>query len=631
MLKYYLDGQQVTGPLRLDGLTLRKDRNRKYWGFLHRKLGYVDGATNLRFDESDALATLEVAMNRAGVQAETTFRIEQNGAVLYDGFIDYATYVSDGEGISVGLRDDRAVLDLSSGATTIYGLAPTEQIGLHERKLGGLPSLVTDPGTLIIQRAETSARPITHSVPLTRRSETDDTIAGTLAPVVSPLSSSPCYHNTSPVRQSVTLRGLVSVTASASSTRTVTLRVVPSDDADSAVVVGSRPITTTPTLIQMAVDVTVSVAAGASLKLEWVGSSNVSRWTFTYDERTAIGLSDEKTFAASTAPCLSALDAFEQLTARLTAGRLAFRSDWLSAGEGYGLILLNGAGIRSVNRSLPVSLESLFVGLTAVFNLSLWVEGVTLRVEPKANQPKNRSQIDTVGSRTEAVATDFLYNSVRVGYATWQAEGATLSNDEPNGNRAYSTGITAIRSELNVVSELITASGLIETQRRKQFDPKTASENKADSLDDALFLISAVPGSGGWRAETGQRTEFIAGNYEPVTLYNQRLTPGRNLSRWANWLAPSLPLMTQAVQGSDSLITTVDGVTIREADPLSGPPARTPRLVMLTTPMSLPAYADLGDEVEYYYRNKTHSGELLDAEWRLTNEGETATLTLLER
>ncbi|GAB4023277.1 hypothetical protein GCM10028808_73220 [Spirosoma migulaei] len=631
MLSYFLDNQPVSGPLKVDGLTLNKSLNRTYWGFVYRKLGYLKGPSNLRFEDPDAMATMDAALLRSGLKAQTAFRIEQVGQILYDGFVDYATYDNDGDGIEIGLRDDQAVYDFSTNASTTYALAPNQLISLHERRLGSLPGLITDPNNLTVQRSETSAVVLSHSVPFTRRADTDDTISGTLAPVVTPLASDPCYRNTSALTQLVKLKGLISVTASASTNQAITLRAVPSDNLANVSVIAQRPITSTPTLFQVAVDVSVYVAAGASLKLEWIGSSTATKWTFTYDSLTTIALSDEKSYAASSAYSMLALDAFKQLVSKLTDGKLSFRSDWLSKGEGYGLMVANGAGIRNINKNLSVSLNSLFQGLTAIWNLALWVDGQTIRVEPKDKKPASKTHIDTILNRREKMATEFVYNSVKAGFSTWQADGSSLSADEPNGLRTYSTGISTVINELNLVSEFITASGIIEVQRRKQFDPKTASSNTADSLDDKLFLINAVPGATGWKAETYEKISFATGNYDVNTLYNARMSPGRSLYRWENWLSASLPLAMQSVQGSATLITTSAGVTINEATPTLGQPARVPRLISLTVPLSMIEYANLGDTIEYVYRGNLHEGDLLDATWQLTKEAETGTLLLLER
>ncbi len=632
MLNYFLNNQAIDAPLQVDGLTLKKTRNLKYWGFLYRRLGYVTGPTNLRFEDSDTVAVIKEARNRHGIQAETALRLEQDAEVLYDGFLDYATYSDDGTAISIGLRDNRAVLDLSNNAATAYRIEARETIWLHERRLGGTPSLVTDPNTLIIQRSEQSSVPITHAIPLTRRSEKDETIAGTLAPVISPLQSDPCYINTSNKTQLVNLRGVVSVTVSASSPLTASLRAVASDNEANPVLIGTKPITSTPTLVTLAVSVQIEVAAAASLKLEWVGSGTSPKWAFAYDSKTGISLSDEKSFGPSTAACKSVLSTFQNVVSQATGGVLSFRSDWLRNGAGYGLVLTNGAGIRAVSLDLSVSLESLFMGLNSIFNLALWVEGSTVRLEPKAGQPRRLSTLDVILTRVETVATDYVYNAVKAGYTTWQSDTGTLTNDEPNGQRWYSTGITAKKNELNIVSDLITASTVIETQRRKQFDSKLASDTKADSLDNTLFLICALAASDGWKAETGERTQYSTGNYDTATLYNVRLTPGRMVANWSTWIGPSLPLINQTVLGADSLVSTYNDIAVTEKNPLAGQSAsRTPSLVIINTPMGMADYANLGEYCQYQYRGQTYGGELLDAEWKLTATGETATLQLLER
>lgn len=626
MLRYFLDNQPVQGPLYADGLTLKKERNRRYWGFLYRKLGFVEGSSNLRFEEPDAVAVLTNTLDRDGVQGQTPFRLERSGQVLYDGFVDYATLRADSNGIDVGLRDEVAVLDLSAQAATVFGLESSGVLSLHPRRLGGLPGLIADPNSLTVQRSESSAVPITHSVPLTRRAEKDETVAGTLEPVITPLASDRMYYNSTGKDQLVTLNGLVSVTATAGSNRTATLRAV-SIGTPGFADIGQWDIGPVAVSIRAAVSVSIWIKAGDSLKLEWTGSGSVNSFNFTYGVDTAIRIGDEPDVAGSMAYGLRVNSVVRQLIEKATSGKLAFRSDFLSIDPDGALFLCNGAGVRGIRKNLAVSLQSVFDNLNALFCLAMWVEDGVLRLEKRTNRPTGTTRIDAVLSRTEGVATEMLYNSVKAGYTNWQAENSALSADEPNGLRTYSTGITALRSELNLVSEWVTASGVIETQRRKQFDTKTAGSAKADSLDDALFLVANFGG----RAERLELSGQVSGVYDPETLYNLRVTPGRCVSRWADWLSSSLPLNAESVQGSDSLRSSYNGDVVNEHQPIVGNRGAVPKLVTLTTPMSMDEYADCGDWIEYDYAGQTRRGEVLNISWQLSQTGETANITLLER
>lgn len=633
MLKCFLNDQPVDTPLEMRSLTLRKSRNLRYWGFLFRKLGFMDGRSASVFRQPDAIRVLESALDRDGVQAETRFKMESGGTVVYDGFIDYATYELTSDGVSAGLKDDKAVGDFSSQATGLFSLEPADRVGLHPRKLGGLPGLLTDPAGRTVQRSSPAPVAVTHSVPLSLRNQKDETIAGVLAPVVNPLASDPCYRNTSARDQLVSLSGLVVVTAECSGSGiNIALKASSLQSPGEGIDVGLWTINATARLITAAVSGQVLVRAGDALKLDWTGSGAVNSWKFSYSGDTRITVSDETTFPASVGYGLTVLSAMQQLTSRTTDGRLTFVSDYLTTGEGFGLLLASGAGIRGIFKSLTVSLDGLFQAVNVRGNMALWAEGRTIRLEPKSKRPRSLSRIDVLISRTERVATDYIYNSIQAGYKTWRSDSAMLSVDEPNGKRVYSTGVTTIRNSLDLVSDFITASGLIETQRRKQFDTKTASENKADALDESLFLIQCVPDPVGWRAETTEAADFVTGVYEPATVYNLRLSPGRMLDAWADWLAPSLPLTTESVEGSNTMVASVNSVVVDEALPLPGVVrSRVPRLVEIVTPMYMFQYANLGELVTYRYNNKTYEGELLDAVWQQDQQVSQATLTLLER
>lgn len=627
MITYFLNDQLCPGPLQVDGLTLRKERNRMYWGFLYRKLGFLQGNSNLQFQDDDSVQLLKQTVERYGVQGETAFRIEELGNVLYDGFIDYATYKAETQGILAGLRDDKSISDFSSQATTVFSLTPTATLGLHTRRLTGLPSLVADPKGLTVQRSSSSATSLTHSVPLTRRVEHDEAVAGTVLPVITPLASDRMYYNSTTKDQLVTLRGTIIVTAQASTTNTITLRAVPIGNDAGLVNIGSCQVTATPAQLSVLVNVSVWVKVGQSLKLEWLSSGSATSWNFTYSTDMSITIGDSPPVDASIGYGLTAYQAFTQLVSLTTLGKLTFQSDFLKTDPDGQLWLANGFGIRGVVSSLNVSMQALFVGLTKLFNLALWIDGATVRLERKRNRPKTVTRLETVLSYSKSIATDVLYNSVKAGTAIWQAQNSSLSNDEPNGQRTYSTGITAVRNELDLVSDLITASNVIEQQRRLQFDPASSSPSKANDLDNALFLVATA----GTRAETTERTSSAQGVYDPETLYNMRLTVGRCVGRFSEELSPCQPLTRQAVQGSDALTSVYDGIAVAETEPLPRQPFTVPYQVTITTPMSLDEYAGLGDWIEYPLGSNLKIGELLDAEWNLTKTGAIGTLTLLER
>ena len=626
MLTYFLDNQPGPGPRQLDGLVLRKERNRIYRGFLYRRLGYVAGAANLRFTDPDSVFVLRASRKQYGLRAETPFRIESDGTVLYDGFVDYATFSDDGSAVSVGLRDDLAVGELSAQATTPFRLTAGGSLRLHTRRLGGAPGLVADPNTLVIARSETVAVPITHSVPLTRRLETDQTVAGTLTPVVSPLASDRCYYNSTAQPQSVRLSGLISGTPVAASAVTATLRAVPIGNEAGAVVIGAWPVSAVPTPRSIAVNAHLEVAPGQSLKLEWVGSGPVTAFSFTYDATMRIVLSDEPVIPASTGYGLSAHDAFAQLVGLASGGKLSLVSGFLRTDPDGQLFLASGEGVRGLPTSLSVSLQQLFLTLSNLFNLRLWVEGATVRLEKRATAPVRRTRLETITSRVETMALEYVYNSVKVGSQTWQAEDAALSGDEFGGLRTYSTGITSQRGELDLSTDIITAGTLIEQQRRRQFDPQTASASKAGTLDASLFLIASF----GAKAETLERCGPVTGVYDPATAYNLRLSPGRALDRHSGDLAASLPLSAQLVNGSDTLAGVYNGRLVSEANPLPGSTAPQPGLVTITAPLSMADYAAIGDELDYRHGNTIRTGEVLAAEWRLSNAGPLLTVTLFE-
>ncbi len=613
-MNYYLNNRRIEAPFGLDGLTLRRIRNPRYWGFLLAGFGQGSVGNQVRFREQTAIRELSHGLSAGGIDARTALRIDLSPGRQWETFVDYSSYGTDGDTVSVGLRDDPGAVSLEANATTDYALPAMQSVRLHTRPLGGLVQLLTDPAALTVQQSAASPVSITHAVPLTRRAESDDTVNGTLAPVVTPRALDPFYRNTTTSRQLLNLTGRLVVTAQASQAISTTLyfESVGSDGSiTDQLALGQFAATPTGEAVRVIIDSRLFVAIGGSARLVWRSGTQVGQWAFTYDSTTALAVTDQDDVPPTTGYGIRVYDALAGLVSQASGGALQLIAPFFESGEGKDVLLLSGLGVRGIGGSLKTNLQFLFEGLNAIWPLTLDVDDGAVLMQLRSERPRRTSRLGNLLSVNRVVAKDYLYNQFQIGYTTWQGTGV-LARQEIHTDYTLTSGVRTQRATLDRRSGLIAASTLIEEQRRKQFTAKTAGAGKIDDNDDKLFVVCSVPDSiYGYRAETTEFSRDTLGDYSPETLYNRRITPDQNLSRW-------LPYLTglSALKRDTTLVATA--------------PAGLPWLLTVRVQMDLYTYSLLGDFLILSTEHGELEGELLDIEWRKTQEGNVATITLLQ-
>ncbi|WP_234733394.1 hypothetical protein [Tellurirhabdus bombi] len=631
-MRFLLDELQIQAPLGSDGLKLRKDRHRLYWGFLFQKIGYVEGTGSVIFADPKATRLLRDRFGRFGVQAETRFRILEGDYTLYDGYIDYTQYSDDGERVSAALRDDKTVISLATNLTTRYSFEPTDRVKLHARRLSSPANLVLNADVATVRRSAPYNILINHSVPLKRVDEREQPLPGTMASIIRPELNTEIYQNTTDRPQSLVISGLVKVTASASHSLVPTLRVRLTEQ--EPIPIGSFSVSSTPELITAVVSLTVVVYPTQKLWLDWSHSDSVSSYSFAYDPDTAITVQESTTIPDSEAACFTAGELLEKLIDRASDGALSFQSNFFSSGEGSTMLLTNGGNIRGLAKPVIASFQEVFEGLNALYNLKMDIVGSHVVIEPKSfrgGPSHGVTRIPQLNNFRQIPNTDLLFSEVFTGFETWRGE-SLASGSEVNSQRQYRTGITTLRNTLDLRSKLIASGTLIEEQRRKQFQPDTASSSKADTLDEALFVICAIRKATGWQAERLENTDFISGVLEPASSYNLRINPRANLQRWTNLLADCLPLRLESSVGNAAARIAYNGREYSEQGihfvvdvPLVGT-----TITEIEAPMSMLGYSQLTDLIEYPdpITGSWKQGLLMDASWRRSLEGNTVTFLL---
>ncbi len=148
------------------------------------------------------------------------------------------------------------------------------------------------------------------------------------------------------------------------------------------------------------------------------------------------------------------------------------------------------------------------------------------------------ADVGLLNKATFTTAKDLVYGTITIGYNKWEAEEYN-GLDEMNTERQYRRNINSNPSELDLMSDIITAGYTIEVTRRKN----QANTGTSDwRYDDDIFLINTFVDEGSLYAYRG--ASDTANMYSPSTRMNLRLTPVRNLMRWFKTLAGAQPTIT---------------------------------------------------------------------------------------
>lgn len=139
--------------------------------------------------------------------------------------------------------------------------------------------------------------------------------------------------------------------------------------------------------------------------------------------------------------------------------------------------------------------------------------------------------IDNVLQISREYDTDLIFKKIEVGYANWKSEDIS-GIDDPQTVHTYASRFKKMGTELPLKSEFIAASLAIETARRQ-----TIEKSKDYKFDDNTFIIAINPENvspDSYVPELDENFDDIQNLLNSETRYNLRITPARNLLRWAN-------------------------------------------------------------------------------------------------
>lgn len=218
---------------------------------------------------------------------------------------------------------------------------------------------------------------------------------------------------------------------------------------------------------------------------------------------------------------------------RIDSQPFAFDAD----GCGSLRMFIGGLKLRKApDAKFFASAKELIGGLNGIDNIGFSIEPdpdfpgrYVLIIEPMQYfyQDFEMISLDNVALVSSEVQESMHYAKIHVGYKKWEVEQVNGLN-EFNSNREYRTNVETISTTLDVQSNLIAGSYPIEITRQQTFAESGATDT---TYDNETFIVCLIRAAYNFAVEQGAIINPF-NIFDPATILNYRISPGRNLMRW---------------------------------------------------------------------------------------------------
>lgn len=287
----------------------------------------------------------------------------------------------------------------------------------------------------------------------------------------------------------------------------------------------------------------------------------------------------QELFPRTTSNCILPHEFFTHWIEIMTGQKNAFYSKYFGRtdlgydedGEGAHIAIMDGYMVRNMpieekplNATFKdmvedfIKLKNLvagikYVGDIEVFSIEKYEDFYGLEVIADLGEIFNDVELE--------VNKDLTYSKILVGTKDLELEDLT-GLDSPHGEVNYSTPLTNVDNELNLVLKAILNEYAIEQLRRKQYNISPEEDTKNDKN---IILVDAKP----WTttdlmAKTDEGYTSITGVLSPNKMYNVNLVPSEQVRLWGNVINGCL----QAAQDGELTLTksASNNTLVREKD-----------------------------------------------------------------
>lgn len=274
------------------------------------------------------------------------------------------------------------------------------------------------------------------------------------------------------------------------------------------------------------------------------------------ENKDAISSNVKSYYEKTTANCILPHELMSRFISIYTGMQLPFYSKifgrvelgYDADGEWAYLVALNGKMIRDFPFSeckFATSLKDIFKAYNCILNLGATIE-TTLSGEKRLRIDKFEDLLDSkivlrLGDLMTGVSRSlnkkYLWSEIIVGYKEQEYE-ALNGLGTFNGLTNLTTPLKSISTKLDLTCPFRTDDYGLEQIRRIQYKD---SPNEDASGDDDIWLIDAFVDGGKLKARKTELFSKVEGILNHDSVYNLRLSPGRNLRRWGNVVHSCMP------------------------------------------------------------------------------------------
>lgn len=262
---------------------------------------------------------------------------------------------------------------------------------------------------------------------------------------------------------------------------------------------------------------------------------------------------------------------FDQLIKKMNGGA-PYPTQSFILKEWEQLCLTSGDAIRQIEGAkLKTSFKDFFTSINSLVNVGFGPANGKAVLEAKSYffQP-TLTTID-VGEIKDfhlEPYTQVIYNTIKAGYPDTSYDEIN-GRDEYNSTQNYSTPITRIQKELNLVSAYRADSYGIEFLRIN-LEGKKSTDSSSDNDVFFIKVKSAPEAEGYFLPETAEVYSAVSGVQSGSTAYNMDISPKKNLLRHGDYLHGMLDRLDgrfinfESALKNKELVTTRDGKKIAE-------------------------------------------------------------------
>lgn len=269
-------------------------------------------------------------------------------------------------------------------------------------------------------------------------------------------------------------------------------------------------------------------------------------------ETTFIRITQNTIFPPTTSKVIMVYEAAEKMCQFMTNQQDCFRSDFFGRtdtsfiyaedGAGSLIAITNGSNIRGVDTEIFTNWVDFFQSFTSLYCLGWGFETLEdgtqiIRLEPKPFFYDKGIKLLSFGQVTDLFRThdtSRYFGKIEYGYPKLENIKQINGIDEFNEVRKQSSPLSKTKGNLDIRSIYRAAGYEIESQRRLQ------NSNEDSRLDDEIFIVTVIRDGGGFKTETDELFSQLNNVFSPETIYNARISPGRNLQNWAKILGGNL-------------------------------------------------------------------------------------------